>query len=151
MNEFHVDGACRAWGPAADRSSAETALERLFADGVRRRSLGIIDLAPAQGELESDPVVRWALSRITRETVRTVALAAPLFAALSVAVFLGTFDDRPAIALSLGLTGGLVAVPIVAMIGFALAWRRWGSLAVRQGTTPPVGYLVVACRLTQDP
>lgn len=143
MNEFHVDGACRVWGPTVERSGAEDALARLSAAGVRRRSLAIVDLAPSRG-LERDPLVRWALSRITRETFQLVLLSLPLLAMLSAAVFLSVFDDRRALAFGLGVTGAFVASPIVAMIGFALAWRRWGSLAVRRGSTPPRGHLVVA-------
>lgn len=143
LKEFHVDGACRAWGPAAELSSAERTLARLSAAGIRRHSLGIVDLTPSQG-LERDPLVRWALSRITHQTLHLVALSLPLLVLSSTAVFSRMFVEHPGLAFALGVTGGLVASPIVAMVGFALAWRRWGSLAVRHGPTPDRGHLVVA-------
>ena len=95
----------------------------------------------------AEPLARWALSTIWRETLRIVLVSLPILVWVNVALLMFTLADRPSLALGIGVAAGVGASPVAALVGFALAWRRWGHLANDHAGAPATsGYVVVVAR-----
>jgi hypothetical protein len=134
------------YGPATGNAEVDAIVTSLRAAGVPRRSLGVVDLRPRPG-VEREPLARWALSTIWRETLRIVLLSLPILIWVNFALLIFTLGDRPSLALGLGVAAGVGASPVAALVGFALAWSRWGHLASHQPAAPATsGYVVVVAR-----
>jgi hypothetical protein len=134
------------YGPLSRQAEVDDTVAALRAAGVRRRSLGVVDLEPHPG-VERDPISRWARSAIWRETLRIFALSLPVLVAINVAVLLPTLPDQPAVAVGIGVAAGLGASPVAGVVGLALAWSRWGHLADQHHRAPATsGYVVVVAR-----
>jgi hypothetical protein len=134
------------YGPLSGHAEADAIVASLRAAGVRRRSVGVVDLRRRPG-VEPDPLARWALSTIWRETLRIVLVSLPILVWVNVALLMFTLADRPSLALGIGVTAGVGASPVAALVGFALAWRRWGHLANdHAGASATSGYVVVVAR-----
>jgi hypothetical protein len=134
------------WGPLASHAEVEEALATLNAGGFPRRYLGVVDLQP-RPSLERDPLTRWALATIGRETLRTVLLSLPILVWVNVALLMLMMSHRPSLAVWVGLAAGVGASPLGGLVGFALAWSRWGYLAKDPPEAPAgSGFAVVAAR-----
>ena len=134
------------YGPLSGQDEVDDTVAALRAAGVRRRSLGVVDLQPRPG-VERDPLACWARSAIWRETLRIFALSLPVLVGVNVALLLLTLPDRPAVAVGIGVAAGVGLSPVAAVVGFALAWSRWGHLADQQhGHSATSGYVVVVAR-----
>jgi hypothetical protein len=134
------------YGPVSRRAEVDDIVAALRAADVPRRSLGVVDLQPRPG-IERDPLARWALSTIWRETLRIVLVSLPILIWVNVALLMFTLSDRPSLALGIGIAAGVGASPVAALVGFALAWSRWGHLANHHRGAPATsGYVVVVAR-----
>jgi hypothetical protein len=134
------------YGPVSGHAEVDDIVAALRAADVPRRCLGVVDLQSRPG-IERDPLVRWALSTIWRETLRIVLLSLPILIWVNVALLMFTLSDRPSLALGIGIAAGVGASPVAALVGFALAWRRWGHLANHHPGSPATsGYVVVVAR-----
>jgi hypothetical protein len=131
------------YGPLRGQAEVDHTIAALRASGVRRRSLGVVDLQPRHGA-ERDPLARWARSAIWRESLRIFALSLPVLVGINVALLLPTLPDQLGLAIGIGVAAGVGASPIAAVVGFALAWSRWGHLAEQCHPLPATsGYVVV--------
>ncbi len=134
------------YGPLNGHGEVDAIVASLRAAGIQRRSLGVVDLQARPG-LEQDPLARWALSTIWRETLRVVLVSLPVLVWVNVALLMFTLSDRPSLALGIGVAAGVGASPVAALVGFALAWSRWGHLAnPHPGAPARSGYVVVVAR-----
>jgi hypothetical protein len=134
------------YGPLSGQDEVDDTVAALRAAGVRRRSLGVVDLQPRPG-VERDPLARWARSAIWRETLRIFALSLPVLVGVNVALLLPTLPDQPAVAAGTGVAAGVGLSPVAAVVGFALAWSRWGHLADQHhALSVTSGYVVVVAR-----
>jgi hypothetical protein len=135
------------YGPLSGQDEVDDTVAALRAAGVRRRSLGVVDLQPRRPGVERDPLASWALSAIWRETLRIFALSLPVLVGVNVALLLPTLPDQPAVAAGIGVAAGVGLSPVAAVVGFALAWSRWGHLADQHHQAPATsGYVVVVAR-----
>jgi hypothetical protein len=134
------------YGPLSRQAEVDDTVAALRAAGVRRRSLGVVDLQPHPGA-ERDPISLWARSAIWRETRRLLALSLPVLVGINVALLLPTLPDQPAVAVGIGVAAGVGASPIAGVVGLALAWSRWGHLADQHHRAPArSGYVVVVAQ-----
>jgi hypothetical protein len=132
------------YGPLTGSAEVDAIVTSLRAAGVPRRSIGVVDLRARPRGVERDPLARWALSTIWRETLRIVLLSLPVLIWVNVAMLMFTLADRPSLAFGIGVAAGVGASPVAALVGFALAWSRWGHLAnPHLGSRATSGYVVV--------
>lgn len=134
------------WAPLMRPAEVDDAVAALQAAGVRRRSLGVVDLK-LRPRLEPEPPTRRALAAIGRETLRIVVLALPVVVMVKAALLMPSLSDRPTLTVGIGDVARAGASPVAAIVGFALAWARWGHLANHHPGVPATpGYAVVVAR-----
>ena len=79
-------------------------------------------------------------------------LSLPILVIVNVALLLPGLSDRPALAVGLGVAGGVGASPVGALVGFALAWTRWGHLTNQHpAVMATAGHVVVVARGSTPP
>ena len=98
------------YGPLNGHAEVDDIVASLRAAGVQRRSLGVVDLRRRPG-VERDPLARWALSTIWRETLRIVLVSLPILVWVNFALLMFTLADRPSLALGIGVAAGVGASP----------------------------------------